>query len=121
MPIPTEITFRGLDSTASMEAKIRRWADKLETAYDGILDCEVLVEAPHRHHRHGQQYHVRVRVTVPGDELVVSRDPGRDDAHEDVYVAIRDSFRAMRRQVEDYVRRTLRRDVKTRAQEPTAS
>lgn len=115
MPIPTEITFRGLDSTLSMKAKIRRWADKLGTAYDGILGCEIVVEAPHRRHRQGQLYHVRVRVTVPGDELVVSRDPGRDEAHDDVYVAIRDSFHAMRRQLENYVRRTLRREVKTRA------
>ena len=34
--------------------------------------------------------------------------------HKDIYVAISDSFRAMRRQLQDYVRR-LRGDVKTHA------
>jgi cold shock CspA family protein len=87
----------------------------LETVYYGFLRCHVVVEAPHRRHRTGRRYHVRVRLTVPGEELVVSRDPGRDEPHEDVYVAIRDSFHAARRRLEDYVRRNLRRDVKARA------
>jgi cold shock CspA family protein len=61
-------------------------------------------------------YHVRIDLTVPGDELVVSRDPGKDQAHEDVYVAIRDAFDAARRQLEDHARQQ-RLQVKTH--EPT--
>jgi hypothetical protein len=29
-----------------------------------------MIEAPHRHHRQGKRYHVRIDITVPGDELV---------------------------------------------------
>jgi len=34
----------------------------------------------------------------------VSHDPGRDE-HEDAYVAVRDSFRVARRQLDEYRRR----------------
>jgi hypothetical protein len=44
---------------------------------------------------------VRIDLTVPGAELVVSRDPELDHGHEDVYVAIRDAFDAARRQLAD--------------------
>jgi len=46
-----------------------------------------------------------VDVRVPTGELVVSREHGRDHAHEDVYVAVRDAFNAVVRQLEDYRRR----------------
>lgn len=49
---------------------------------------------------------------MPGSEIVVNREPSEHHAHEDVYVAIRDAFRAARRQVQDAVRKR-RRDVKT--------
>jgi len=45
---------------------------------------------------------VRIDITVPDREIVISRDPGRHHAHEDPYVAIRDAFNAARRQLENY-------------------
>ena len=69
------------------------------------MSCRVAVEAPHKHHHKGKLYHVRINITVPDKELVVSREPDQHHAHEDVYVAIRDAFDAMRRQLEDYARR----------------
>jgi cold shock CspA family protein len=47
---------------------------------------------------------VRIDLTVPGKELVVARDPSLHLAHEDVLVAIRDSFDAARRELMDYAR-----------------
>jgi hypothetical protein len=43
---------------------------------------------------------------VPGAALVINRDPGQDQAHEDVYVAMRDAFDAAERRLEDYVRKS---------------
>jgi cold shock CspA family protein len=51
---------------------------------------------------------------VPGGEIVVNRNHPLDHAHEDVYVAMRDSFDAARRQLEDHVRH-LRGAVKPHA------
>ncbi len=50
-------------------------------------------------------YRVGVNLIVPGGELVVSRAPDGKQEHEDVYVAIRDSFDAAERLLEDHVRR----------------
>jgi ribosome-associated translation inhibitor RaiA/cold shock CspA family protein len=109
MQIPVEITFKELDRSDAMEARIRDWVAKLERVYDRIVRCDVMVETPHRHHRNGRQFHVRVRLTVPGGEIVASHDPGPDETHEDFYVALRDAFLAARRQLEDHVRKTLKR------------
>lgn len=109
MQIPVEITFRDIDRSEPVEARIREWAEKLERIYDRIVRCEVVVDDPHRHHHKGHQYYVRVRLTVPGTEIVSSH-PGNDDrAHEDVYVAVRDAFQATKRQLEAYVRKSLHR------------
>lgn len=109
MQIPVDITFKEIGKSDALEARVREWVNKLERVYDRIVRCEVMIETPHRHHRNGRQFHVRVRLTVPGGEIVTSRDPGPDEAHEDAYVAIRDAFTAVRRQLEDHVRKTLKR------------
>ena len=59
----------------------------------------MIIEAPVGHHRHGGPFKVRLDLTVPRGELVVNR-----QADEDLLVAIRDAFDAMRRQLEDYIR-----------------
>lgn len=111
--IPLEITFRNLESSAAVEARIRERADKLEKFCDRVMRCRVMVEAPHKHHHKGNLYHVRIDVTVPGEEIVVKRSPDEHHAHEDIYVAIRDAFNSVSRQLEDYMRRR-RGEVKTR-------
>ena len=109
MQIPVEITFKEMERSAAVETRIRELAARLERVYDRVVRCDVMVETPHRHQRNGRQYHVRVRLTVPGGEIVASHDPGPDGAHEDVYVAIRDTFAAAKRQLEDFARKSLKR------------
>ena len=111
MQLPVDITFKEIPPSDAVTARINEWVDKLERIYDRIVRCEVVVETPHRHHRNGRHYHVRARLTLPRGELVASHDPGPEGAHEDVYVALRDTFTALRRQLEEHVRK-LRRDVK---------
>ena len=105
MKLPLQIVFRNLDHSDAIEAKIRERAEKLEHFSKEIMSCRVVVEAHHKHHHKGNLYHVRVDVKVPEAELVASRDPAKHQAHEDVYVAIRDAFDAIRRQLEDQQRR----------------
>ena len=105
MKLPLQIAFRNMSPSGALEQDIREQAGKLDSFFDRIMACRVMVEAQHRHHHQGNIYHVRIDLTVPGDELVVSRDPGKDHAHEDVYVAVRDAFDAARRQLEDFARR----------------
>ena len=87
---------------------------QLEDVYGRITGCDVVIAQPHRHHRAGRLYSVRVDVRVPSGEIIVNRDHHLDHAHEDVFVALRDSFDAARRRLEDHVRR-LRGDEKAHA------
>jgi cold shock CspA family protein len=109
MQIPVEITFKEMERSAAVEDRIRELAGRLERVYDRVVRCDVMVETPHRHQSKGRQFHVRVRLTVPGGEIVASHDPGPYGAHEDVYVAIRDAFAAAKRQLEDHARKSLKR------------
>jgi len=105
MLIPLQITFRNLDRSQAVEASVREHAEKLDKYYDRIMSCRVVIEEQHKHHQHGNHYHVSVDVTVPKAELVASREPDPHHAYTDVYVAIRDAFDTMRRQLEDYARK----------------
>lgn len=109
MQNPVDITFREIERSEAVEARIREWADKLDRVFDRIIRCEVVIDDPHRHHHKGHQYSVRVRLSVPGTEIVTSHNSGNDGAHEDIYVAVRDAFTATKRQLEDYVRKSLHR------------
>jgi ribosomal subunit interface protein len=104
MQLTPEIVFRNVDRSDAVEAKVLERIAALERYYDRIMGCRVMIEEPHRRHTAGNLFHIRVDLTVPGREIVVRRDPPADHAHEDVYVAVRDAFDAVRRQLEDYVR-----------------
>lgn len=103
--LPLQVTFRNMAPSEAIETNIRDKAAKLESFYEKIMGCRVLVEAPHRHHRKGKLYHVRIDVTLPGGEIVINREPSRHASHKDVYVAIRDAFAATRRKLQDFARR----------------
>lgn len=106
------VEFKNLDRADDLEMDVRRHAEKLEEFCDRILSCRVVVERPHVHQRQGQLFQVRIDVTLPGHELVVNRSPEEAHQHENIHVAIRDAFDAMRRRLEDTVRKN-RQQVKT--------
>jgi ribosomal subunit interface protein len=114
MQVPTTISFRDVQPSAAIEADIREKADKLEEFFDRITSLRVVVEQPHRRHRHGGLFHVRIDLRVPGREIVVNREPGAHQAYEDLYVAIRDAFDDAKRQLQDYATE-VRRRAKTHA------
>lgn len=105
MQLPLQVTFRHMETSDALLADIEEKADKLDRFSDQIMACRVVVEAPHQHHRKGKVYHISIDLTVPGGEIVASRTAEENAAHEDVYVAVRDAFNAIQRQLEDYVRK----------------
>ncbi len=118
MQLPMQITYRGMDPSPALETRIRALADRLERFSPHIMRCHVIVEAPHRHQRQGQLFEVHIDVTTPGGELIANREHRIRQSHEDAYVALRDAFRALRRQLEEY-ERERRQDVKRHEQAPT--
>ena len=105
-----DIRFVGMEASDSVASAAREKAAKLELFCPEIMACHVVVEQPHRHHSQGRCFAVRLDLTLPRHELAVSR-----VEREDVYVALRDAFDDMKRQVEDTMRR-----MQAFAQEPAA-
>ena len=101
MKQPLEVRFLGMEPSEAVEAAARDKAAKLDHFCRDLMSCRVTIELLHKHKHQGQPFGVRIDVTLPGHELSVDR-----VQHEDVYVALRDAFDDMRRQVEDAVRRT---------------
>lgn len=117
MKLPLQITFRNMDSSEFLEGKVREVATKLDRFCDSIMACRVVVEANHKHHNKGNLFHVRIDITVPDGEIVVSREPKEHQAHQDAYVAVRDAFDAAKRQLEAYVQKR-KRHVKVHEEAP---
>lgn len=105
MQIPLNITFRDMEPSEAVETIIREKAEKLDQVAE-IMSCNVVIEMINKHQHKGTMYKVTLDITLPGSEIAVSRDHGLDHSHEDVYVALRDSFDAARRQLQDYQRKT---------------
>jgi ribosomal subunit interface protein len=99
MQLPLQITTHGIPHSDALEAHIREKVAKLEEFHPRISSCRVAVEELAQHHRQGRQFRVRIDVRVPGREIVANR-----DHHEDAYVALRDAFDSVKRQLEETVR-----------------
>ncbi|MEJ7599377.1 MAG: HPF/RaiA family ribosome-associated protein [Kofleriaceae bacterium] len=96
MQVPSEITFHSLPHSDSVELSIERWIARLDL--DQITRCDVVLGKPDKHHRDGRPLDVTVQVEVVDAAPIISH-----TAHENVYVAIADAFRAARRQLLDRV------------------
>lgn len=99
MDVPLQIRFHKIEPSAAVEANIRKHVEKLERYCPDIVSCRVTVGAPHKNHHQGNIFQVTVDVRTPAGELVANRSPDSHHAHEDAYVAIRDAFNAVRRQL----------------------
>ncbi len=109
MRIPFEIAFKNVEPTAAMERLIRERVDRLMRYSRDIIACRIAVEAPHKSASGEAVGHrVRIEVSVPGDELVVSRDRDFPEEEFSPYNAIRKAFGAMESQLKTYAGRQRR-------------
>jgi len=104
MQLPLQISIRHMEHSEAVEAIVRQKAAMLDKFADHIMGCRVVVEPLGKHHEHGNLYEVRIDLTVPGEEIVVTREPSEHTEYKDIHVALRDAFDSARRQLEDYVR-----------------
>src|SRR5262245_56269545 len=74
MQLAPTITFRGIKHSIVLESEIRARINKLEDYYAPIIGCRVLIERRPRHHQSGNRYHVRIDLTVPGEDIVVTHE-----------------------------------------------
>lgn len=99
MKLPIHIQFHGMDSSAALEDSARRHADKLDQLVPDIMACRVHIELEQKHKRQGRPFCVRIDLTMAHHEVVSKVQ------NEDVYVALRESFDNMKRQLDGVVRK----------------
>lgn len=111
MQTDLQIAWERLEPSDFLRGRIEREVAGLEKTFGRITSCKVFVEGPGHRHKKGGLYAVRVWLKLPGGvELAATRNPPEHQANEDPYVAVRDAFDALRRQ--------LRERVEERREEP---
>lgn len=111
MKVPLQLVFRNMRGSEFIRRSVVEKVKWLETFSSQIMSCRVSIEKPHKHHRKGNLYHVRIDLRLPGDQILMSRTPDQHHVFQDVYVCIHDAFDRARREIEEYERKR-RREVK---------
>jgi ribosomal subunit interface protein len=106
MQQPLQVTFRDIDYSAAVEEHIISKANKLDHFFEHMTACEVVVSRVQKHQQQGKLNDVSIRLSVPGKTLSISHHP-----HENLYLAVKIAFDAMREQLESY-RQRLQGDIK---------
>ncbi|REK09956.1 MAG: HPF/RaiA family ribosome-associated protein [Planctomycetota bacterium] len=101
MQVPLQVAFRNMPHSHRIVEQIEAHVAHLESFYDRITSCRVVVDIPHRHHDSGNLYQVRIDITVPGHEIVVNRESSQQTQFKDLDTALGHAFDAATRQVED--------------------
>jgi ribosome-associated translation inhibitor RaiA len=99
MSFPLNIKFHDTRRSANVEQAIRDQAERLDKFHGRIQHCEVVIDQPHHHQKKGNDFHVRILLTVPGQTLAVTSTASPNGDHESLYGAIRDAFDAAKRKL----------------------
>ena len=104
METPIQVSFHSTPVSSEVEALCLREAEKLETYFGRITACRITVERVSHHHRKGDHWRILIRLTVPGREIVVDRDPPEHDADVRLDLALHEAFDRARRRLQDHAR-----------------
>lgn len=113
------VTFRDFDSSDAVRDAIQSRVERLETMKARVMTCDVVVSLPHKHPHKAANFHVEIKAHIPGDTIVINREPEKDDSHTDIYIAINDAFDALERKLDSKLERQ-RGHVKTHARKTLA-
>ena len=115
MQLPVKISYRGLEKSDKIYDLVLDYAARLEKFCDHINRCDVAIEQPNHAHHKGNQFRVRIDVTVSrGHELVADEKQKDNGTHEPLTKVIHDAFKTMERQLRHLVD-IQRQEVKTHA------
>ena len=104
----TQVVFRGIDHSEAVEEAVHKRAEKLARYSDQIQSLRVTLESPHNNHHKGKVYHVGVEAFIPNHDIVVNHDQHDKHSHEDIYIAIRDTFDAVERRIKELAEKQRR-------------
>jgi ribosome-associated translation inhibitor RaiA len=115
MQVPLTVSFHGIPVSEPVRTACWAEAEKLERWFDRITSCHVTASLPHRHHRSAKPFDLRVRLTLPGHEIIVDRVKTQEHGVERPELIVRETFDEVRRQLQDCVAR-MRGNVKLHEQ-----
>lgn len=105
MQTELQLTFRHLDPSPAVTARVHELVEHLERFHDRITGCHVVIEAPPAHRSKGAAFDVKVDLVLPGGRIHVRSERSEHPTHADVYVALRDTFDAALRALQDHAHR----------------
>src|SRR2546423_4657439 len=115
MQLPVKISYRGLEKSDQIDNLVLDYAARLDKFCDHINRCDVAIEQTNHTHKKGNQFRVRIDVTVPpGHELVAEEKQIDNGTHDPLAKVIHDAFKTMERELRRVVDKQ-RRNVKTHA------
>lgn len=100
MQQPLQITFKDIDHSDAVEERIREKISKLDTVFNHITSCKVVVAQVQKNQHQGKLHNVSIYMSVPGKELTVTHHP-----NENLYLAIQEATDTLREQLDSYRRR----------------
>lgn len=96
--INPQITIRDIPvSHAKIEDHIHNRIHKLEHFSSHIVFCDIVLESPQAHKKHGKLYNINIKCGVPKETLIVNH---HDE--EDITIAINTSFDRLEQQLKNY-------------------
>jgi ribosome-associated translation inhibitor RaiA len=109
--VQPHITYRHMPHSAVLDDKIVELSNKLQELHPRITSIHVIVDEIDRNKEQGRLFEVRLDVKAPKAEIVANH-----QRHEDPYVAMRDAFDAVMRQINETLDRQ-RGEIKSKTDE----
>ena len=100
LQVPLQIILRNMRHSDALETQIRQQAGKLEEFHPRIVSCRVTLEQVGKHQQQGRDFRVGIDIRLPERQQVVVN----HDHDEDPYVALREAFATMARQLDEIAR-----------------
>lgn len=119
MNIPVTTTFHHTARSTRIEDEVQDLAQRLGKVHPRIQQCDVVIDRPHHNRNKGNEYHIKIHVTVPGDPIVVNSTSPKHGDHTRLHVAIRDAFEVARRQLKNTRSKPREQRIRSRREQTT--
>lgn len=103
MQSPVTVSFRHIERSGALEARVREMGGRLQRYSGGTTRCRVTVEGGLEGGK-GARYSVSISLSVPGAQIHADSIQHDGSGHRDVYEALRHAYGRARRQLQDLKR-----------------
>ncbi|MCH2534848.1 MAG: HPF/RaiA family ribosome-associated protein [Bdellovibrionales bacterium] len=105
------ITFTDFEASESIKEEVRTYLDKIESIYDRVISCDVVISIPHKS-SNKPFYHIKINLFLPGEDILVTREAEVDNDHTNIHRAMHDAFQQLIRQLKLKLEKIRQIDVR---------